>query len=593
MNFKPGTRIKVKPVVFYAKGVARVPSWHSLWWQFHLAAREKYRLLLKSRDTFELDDLIVLDGAFTPTQYKNMCFFNTEGLKTLDQLPEDQKDQCSNGVETILAEILHSDFDAVRYDRYTLPYCLSVLLVDPAKAWGAGGGRTLNGVANLGGGILVIPTWHFFPTIEPPSKGKLMSTLIHELGHTFGLLHTANHANPNNLTTRSTLFKCYYDLGTSHSIMSYNEANWTNSTDPEQIPGCLLGDDMEVLAQNKLVFPNLFFDKEKDFDCPPATSSCPPHDKITRPVYQGPMHQFWCTSSFGSHQGNIAHLNDQPGRWILSNHPEIGFVPDRMWLSGQANEAGWVSFDVTFPLPVTLNRIALYTQHSGQHDKASMIHIEREQTDGTFTVVKLMTGLDPDADITFGPFQAQRWRIALKAGPSGRVAVRGIRLFHDDVELSPPLGPLVITGFGATHGSKVSNLGEIQRVIRANTPGVGFDPRSMWHSDKVNEQGWVSIEMIFPTVVALDGLKVYSQHSGQFHRAKKVQIAAWAGSDEYSVVHAAVLSQPSKTVTFPKTQAKVWRLAFQGELGGHVVLRGLRFMLGKEEFYPPASVEKG
>jgi hypothetical protein len=262
-----------------------------------------------------------------------------------------------------------------------------------------------------------------------------------------------------------------------------------------------------------------------------------------------------------------------------------------MWVSGKANEAGWVSLDVTFPLPVTLNRIALYTQHSGKHNKASEIWIECESADGTLAFVKHMTGLDADAEVTFGVFQARRWRFALKADDSEHVAVRGIRFFHDDVELFPPLGPYATTDFGETHGSKVSNPVEIQRVIRANSTSVGFDPRSMWHSGKVNAQGWVSIEVIFPTVVALDQLKVYSQHSGQFHRARKVQIEAWSGAGQFAHVHTASLSKPSASVFFPKTTAKTWKFAFQGEDDGHVVLRGLRFLLGKEEFYPPSKVE--
>ncbi len=40
----------------------------------------------------------------------------------------------------------------------------------------------------------------------------------------------------------------------------------------------------------------------------------------------------------------------------------------------------------------------------------------------------------------------------------------------------------------------------------------------------------------------------------------------------------------------PGTRGKAWKLAFLGESGGYIVIRGLRFFIGEEEYYPPARV---
>lgn len=586
MNIKPENRISVKPIVFYPKGVSKTKEWPLRWFQFHLAAKQKYKLLLKGRDTFALSTMKIVDGALTPAEYKKLCF-TFGGLKTPDQLTKDEG--CSEGVEAILAEIFESDFDdGKRYTRYTMPYALSVLMVDPNQRWGDGGGRNFNGVTNLGGGILVIPSWQF-------ADGKLISTLIHELGHTFGLVHTDNRKNSTNLPESSAMFKCFYHINFSNSIMSYNQKNWSNETEAQKIPGCLLGDEIEALSQNKLVFPELFFNQSTDFDCPPGSppdARCRSHDGVIRPAYLGPMHLFWCTSTFSSNQfGNILNLNDTPGRWILNSHPDIGFVNERMWHSTQVKDGEWVSIDVTFPKSMKINRMIVYTEHSGKHHKAKMVQIERQTADGSFEFIKRIEMSGTDAEVEFDLTQARTWRLAFQAGTSGFVAVRGMRFFLDDEELFPPLGPHAATDFGEILGSRVLNLVEIQRVIRANSATVKFDPRSMWHSDKVNEKGWASLEVIFPVPVELNKVAVHSQHSGQFHRAKEVQIETADNKGIFSFVHKATLSKADSQVTIQETKAKVWRFAFRGDVNGHIVIRGLRFFINNEEFYPPSKIE--
>jgi hypothetical protein len=262
-----------------------------------------------------------------------------------------------------------------------------------------------------------------------------------------------------------------------------------------------------------------------------------------------------------------------------------------MWHSREVKAGDWVSLDVTFPTPVKLNCVLVYTQHSGNFHKAEMVQLERKKADGSFAFVKRINMPEMDAEIEFDQVQARIWRLAFQAGSSGYVVVRGLRFFQDDRELFPPLGPHALTDYGESFGSKVSNLVEIQRVIRANSTKVQFDPRSMWHSSQVNKEGWVSLEVIFPVPVALDKLAVYSQHSRQFHQANEIQIEAADDAGAFTFVHHAKLMKADAQVAFPATKSKVWKFAFRGAVGGYVVIRSLRFFIGNEEFYPPAKIE--
>jgi hypothetical protein len=55
-----------------------------------------------------------------------------------------------------------------------------------------------------------------------------------------------------------------YDMQTNTSIMSYNPDNNWKGLNPPVVEGTLLPEDVRALAVNKLVFPNLYFDADKD-----------------------------------------------------------------------------------------------------------------------------------------------------------------------------------------------------------------------------------------------------------------------------------------------------------------------------------------
>ena len=71
-----------------------------------------------------------------------------------------------------------------------------------------GGGRTFNGPPNTGGGVIQLELAYLMGKDNYP----FLSTLIHELGHAFGLTHA----------------DCYgYDMETNGSMMAYNTRLWS------------------------------------------------------------------------------------------------------------------------------------------------------------------------------------------------------------------------------------------------------------------------------------------------------------------------------------------------------------------------------
>jgi hypothetical protein len=164
-----------------------------------------------------------------------------------------------------------------------------------------------------------------------------------------------------------------------------------------------------------------------------------------------------------------------------------------------------------------------------------------------------------------------------------------LRFFNGEQEVFPPARPLARTSFGETFGSHVTNLTATQRVIREDSTQVGFDPATMWHSGQANEAGWVSVEIAFPAPQHLDHLVVYSAHSGGIHQVKQVQITARNDQGQFAFVHQTPVLHDIIPVPFPRTQAQVWRLAFQAGPSGMVVIRGLRFFDQKFEEFPPSA----
>src|SRR5262249_30992092 len=135
----------------------------------------------------------------------------------------------------------------------------------------------------------------------------MLSTLLHELGHSFGLAHIGDVYFPPGVTheypcaSQSCTISEYeqfcnslsasrrdYEMHCSESVMSYSKLNWTSGcianqlltgycayptdpsiiANPDVVPGKLLGEQRRDLAVNQLVFPGLAYDPPADGGSP-------------------------------------------------------------------------------------------------------------------------------------------------------------------------------------------------------------------------------------------------------------------------------------------------------------------------------------
>jgi len=100
-----------------------------------------------------------------------------------------------------------------------------------------GGARTFNGRPNTGGGAIQME----FTAPLFDESGRFQSTVVHELGHTFGLTHPDCHG---------------YSLSENPSMMSYNTRHWSHGLVEGPEYAGLNPEDFFVIGQNKLAFPN-------------------------------------------------------------------------------------------------------------------------------------------------------------------------------------------------------------------------------------------------------------------------------------------------------------------------------------------------
>jgi len=228
-------RVSVLPVFFITTdavtGVSKEElTRYGVLMQQHLSvAQKKYKALLET-DTFAVTDKI-----FTVYGAKNSAYYDTVPAR-----------DDSDADHIIAAEVLRKYRDN-RADSRTV---YLTLFVRPGYAKPLsgnhqfGGGRTFNGPPGSGGGILVLE----MSSLTQDKPYPFQSTLVHELGHAFGLTHC----------------DCFrYDISSNNSLMSYNLNHHTKGLEPAPLSGTFNPEEFYELSLNKLVFPYFNYNPAK------------------------------------------------------------------------------------------------------------------------------------------------------------------------------------------------------------------------------------------------------------------------------------------------------------------------------------------
>jgi hypothetical protein len=104
-------------------------------------------------------------------------------------------------------------------------------------------GHPFNGPPNTGGGVVQLELAYLMQTDD--YAWPFLPTLIHELGHAFGLTHSDCHG---------------YNMNTNRSVMASDRRVWSAETFSLSVPPPVFNpEEYLMLAQNKLAFPNFNF----------------------------------------------------------------------------------------------------------------------------------------------------------------------------------------------------------------------------------------------------------------------------------------------------------------------------------------------
>ena len=389
-HYFPPKKISVLPILHVPKDslepdpeLAKTIYRHVEW------AQRRYKELLGT--TFEIarDETLVFHGRYTLDQYK--AFDNKVGKH------------------------LHAQyFDHLNVNRFNCPYVLFSVLYNTKDAFPHGRGGPMNGGFNTGGGTVLMSSNAF--TDRPNAQ----STLQHELAHAFGLPHVDAYG--------------YKLRGDSPSIMAYNPKHHTDYFKPSDTPGIFIPEDLRGLSLNDRALPNFEFDPKKHI---------PPDYKIKGRVQ---------TQSAGSYQGATDyHINASTdagsafqteirkvaiGRIYPSSGPELSFDRHSMWHSDTIEREA--DIDLTFPFPVELTKIRIYSGHSGKYHAIKSARVLIPADGGKFRELGRREFQAFNDQIEFPATESKSWRLTLTPGTSQKLVIRGTRFFSGPTEIFRP-----------------------------------------------------------------------------------------------------------------------------------------------------------
>ncbi|MBC7936613.1 MAG: hypothetical protein H7Y86_14780 [Rhizobacter sp.] len=389
------SRLEVLPVFFVPQNVSfpdfsdqknRINQ-HLLW------AQTRYKEMLNNRAGFKLADTgaITYYGTRPDSYYKSFT---------------------DRGAAAYLEELL----PYLGYSRFNCPYAILVIYIDYNSNFPVAGARTLNGGINTGGGIIIMSggDLKFSPIFQ--------STLQHELGHAFSLPHVDSYG---------------YSMNSNASIMSYNPSHQTNFFNPSPTPGILIPEDIRNLALHENAFAGLNFDSLVDIPAAYSMYEGIPLVGIMDIPGQKDYRVTVTTSSgetYSSLAGNLVQNE------IKLSYPGMPFAYDyqNMWHSAEV--PAWASVVIKFPVPVTLNKVGIHSQHSGIYQKADSVRIDRYNNNNFLQILE-QTLPAVDEYISFSPATDSIFRFHFKPGVTKMVTIRGIEFFNNNEPVFPPRVP--------------------------------------------------------------------------------------------------------------------------------------------------------
>lgn len=437
--------IQVLPVFLVPSDQANpTPDEKNRFMQHLLWAQARYLEMLSNRATFSLatNYPVVVPGQMTLAQYQ--------------QQPE-------GGAPTYVSELLNY----FHYNRFNCPYIFAIILVNPQFDFPTGGGRTLNTGWNSGGGMLMLSSWNL------DNATNFQSTLQHELGHSFGLPHVDVYG---------------YSMDTNASIMSYNPAQHTSDFTPSPTPGILIPEDLRVLCGNKRAFPDFNFNAS--IDTPSGYNISPNYVWLgaqTIPSQTNYALQAVTTTggdAYGTSPNAIILNHIEP-----SAGPGVNFDAANMWHSTDVSNGpdGWVSFDVTFPLAVSLDKIVVHSQHSGLYHMAHAIRVQKV-TAGNYIDIYSNNLQQADQVVFLPETTSTIWRFYFYTTDYD-ITIRGLELFSGFDEIFPPAIP-TFNNPATIDANPVAVLSQSGRNVTFNGHAVGSLPvRYRWQLNGTNITG--------------------------------------------------------------------------------------------------------
>ena len=222
-------RLEVLPIIFVPSDNKEIPEsefpGYMLQLYRHLVLAQRHWLNVLETDTFAISPFGEVYHAKQPHAYYALSGPEAEN-------------------STSLARQLIELFQLKHDNRIDSTFVYLIVYTRPKAGANVGdimgGGRTFNGMPNTGGGAVQMELSELLHDQPAPFQ----STVVHELGHTFGLTHP----------------DCYgHSLSDSHSMMSYNLKHWSHGLVEGQEYSSLNPEDFFVVGQNKLAFPNFHY----------------------------------------------------------------------------------------------------------------------------------------------------------------------------------------------------------------------------------------------------------------------------------------------------------------------------------------------